>query len=877
MASQLIYTSAPRLLEAGRTGFGTVARHRAVSGLLVAAVERVSQFARLPGLNPRRVALSHRIIHAGAASYHVFSCIRDAGSDYTGRTNHHAHHLIADAREARAAAEAGLTPADILRQMRWRSTWSDAPRFFEPDEEIPLTNFRRSPATGGWQRLTGDAAHALLPVQAQRCCLLLPGEDGALELFQESLASVGGTAAWLVTFTTHLEPTDDLAELRWVALAANSPLRQQVEGAVRTTFDLTDPQSLPALKVPEARSSTSVAAAHLPRPTAVTAHLAAATSTPASPLPPIFAERKAPQKRSPWPLVVIALICAAVGVALFIFLPKLPSLTSSPSAHPAVDAISTARAVDDLWQKNRLTLAVTRNWLKAQGSPALLDSHAKALKQLSLAMREPLRPIDIPRPETTQDEFMDMLQHFTDWQRELQRAMRDTTWSQSDPQHILTTAHGTEATLEEHWRKFSTAFSVRPEVPDMLRAEIHQQVLKTLGHPAPPQGDAEDWLELLDTTRTGSSAAWTSHWRTISRPSGTSTAADRAALELATKSPDAPVWFRQLTQKRLDAAPATAQAPTAPAPSMPTTEPAPAKPDEPVQAADGASATHLRHIVIETPSMPLAKAIDALPALPMEADMQILIGPASTAEAALSRWKQLGAPGVYRRSFNDSNTLEFRQHRLAKLPSDTAATRIIARNNSGTKVLFEIIAFPAAAPLVDAWPPSAEFSFRDRMEGARTLLDATASRWLQTIVISGGAMLRLQHVEDPTKRFVLRNEGNHVLVEAETGASPSDNGASHGKMAELDREIESVRQGIRIDDQHRAEIETGNLAKQQKEDALRRLEESLTTRQQRLLQLEENRRGASPDAPAFLGLPSGYYSLSIGKRRLCEIKIQSGQ
>ncbi|MCA1964412.1 MAG: hypothetical protein LDL31_10745, partial [Prosthecobacter sp.] len=127
MASQLIYTSAPRLLEAGRTGFGTVARHRAVSGLLVASIERVSQFGRGPGQNPRRVVLSHRILHAGAGSYHVFSCIRDAGSDYTGRTNHLAHHLIADAREARAAAEVGLTPANILQQMRWRSTWTEPP------------------------------------------------------------------------------------------------------------------------------------------------------------------------------------------------------------------------------------------------------------------------------------------------------------------------------------------------------------------------------------------------------------------------------------------------------------------------------------------------------------------------------------------------------------------------------------------------------------------------------------------------------------------------------------------------------------------------------------------------------------------------------
>ena len=62
MAWQLIYTSAPRLIEAGRTGFGTVARHRAVSGMLASAVERFSQFARLPGHDPRRVVHAHRIL-----------------------------------------------------------------------------------------------------------------------------------------------------------------------------------------------------------------------------------------------------------------------------------------------------------------------------------------------------------------------------------------------------------------------------------------------------------------------------------------------------------------------------------------------------------------------------------------------------------------------------------------------------------------------------------------------------------------------------------------------------------------------------------------------------------------------------------------------
>src|SRR5688572_22759818 len=121
MAWQLIYTSAPRLLDPGRTGFGTVARHRAVNGLLVAAVERLSQFARLPGFDPKRVIYAHRIITVGAGQFHVMSCIRDAGSDYTGRTNHLAHHVIAESREVRSLAGSGITPADVLLGIDWRA------------------------------------------------------------------------------------------------------------------------------------------------------------------------------------------------------------------------------------------------------------------------------------------------------------------------------------------------------------------------------------------------------------------------------------------------------------------------------------------------------------------------------------------------------------------------------------------------------------------------------------------------------------------------------------------------------------------------------------------------------------------------------------
>lgn len=875
MSSQLIYTSAPRLLEAGRTGFGTVARHRAVSGLLMAAVERVSQFARQPGLSPRRVVLSHRLIHAGASTYHVLSCIRDAGSDYTGRTNHLAHHVIADAREARLAAEAGITPADVLRQMHWRVTWSESPRFFEPSEEISLTSFRpgiTSPeralaAAQTWQRLTGNASHAMLPAQAQRCLLLLPSEDSALSLFQESQQIMGASAAWQVSFSTHIEPTDDLAELRWIALDRNSAQRHQVEGAACVTFDLTAPQSLPTPKNPEHKASLT----HSPvsAPTVSLPCSTPAQAVTSSPLPPLFEAHRAPGRRSPWPMVALAVVIATAGVATFVFLPQLP--TSRPSQ--AVVAINIAKTVDELWQKHHLILPTTKNWLKAQASEALLDSHAKALNQMASVLREPLRLLEIPRPESTQDEFMDMILHLSDWQRELHQALRDPAWSGENPQVIQSQVLIIESRLKSHWGKYALAISIRPVMPELLHQEIHQQVLKRLSsNRAPLQGTPEEWQELL--MHTGSAATplpgWMQHWEMAAKKPENISDSDREQLREAAKLVDAPAWFRELIQTKLTT-------PMEATVTTPSHEPAPSVTSKPVtafMAADGPTSSHPRYVIVESQSVPLAKALQEMPILPVEADMQIFVGRAGVAESQLVRWKQLGAGGVYRKSFNDSNTLEFRMHRLAKLPSEASGVRVIARTANEAQVLFEVVMIPADAPIVDAWPISSEFTFQSRRQGSDSELDAQASAWLQSIILSGGMTLRLQQVDDITRRFRLKSNGARVVVTADTAAAIHQ-GANQSKLNALDVEIESLRLSLRVDEQRRRELADGNLAQQQKESALERLDASLKSRQQRLSTLEKERRVMAPDNTKTAVLSSGTYSLFAGLRRLCEIKIKS--
>ena len=247
MAWQLIYTSSPRLLEAGRTGFGTVAKHRAIGSLLTGSLEGISQFARLAGYDPNRIIYTHRILQAGSTRFNVLSCLRDAGSDYTGRTNHIAQHLIATASEVAELIQHGVTPADILFGMDWKSCWEGDARYLEISDEVKLSS--ATPFSyNAWTSLTGLADHSRLPWSAaaeKGCYLVVPASMDPRQIVGEALHQYP-QRAWEITFTTHLEPNDALGDFKWICLPPDSPARAQVESSSRTTFNLSQPANLPA-------------------------------------------------------------------------------------------------------------------------------------------------------------------------------------------------------------------------------------------------------------------------------------------------------------------------------------------------------------------------------------------------------------------------------------------------------------------------------------------------------------------------------------------------------------------------------------------------------------------------------------------------------
>jgi len=301
MAWQLIYTSAPRLLEAGRSGFGTVARHRDIPPLVVAAVERISQFSRQPGLDPARVIYAHRMMSISGQRYHVLSSIRDAGADYTGRTNHIAHHLIAEPQEVAALA---ISSADVLVQMPWTATWTDQPRWLEDHETIPLASFPSCVGSNGahWSAITGNPQHAQLLANgdaAHGCYLIAPQNTDLRPLLAESL-SQASERRWQVAFTTSLQPSDEPTDFRWLGLEANSPLRGACETSGRMVLDLSRPQTLPSPPAPAPAAARIERASSAPQFSAESVSPSPARQPSTTASAPIFAEdRWAKRKQQP--------------------------------------------------------------------------------------------------------------------------------------------------------------------------------------------------------------------------------------------------------------------------------------------------------------------------------------------------------------------------------------------------------------------------------------------------------------------------------------------------------------------------------------------------------------------------------------------------
>lgn len=234
MPQQLIYTSAPQGIVAGRSGHCTVARSAKMREPLMLQLEKFCYYQHLSLTGGQeRPIYSCRIVDIRGTRFHVLSRIQDAGLDFTGRTNFIAHHLVFTPEEIRQFP----TPPVILREWPgWVKSWTKDPQMLENENWADLAALagRSNVPAQTWQRVTGDAVNGYGLLEARAGASFRvddQADETVLEVIAESLELLEvrdtrrdfRTSAWNYTFTTSIQEQDNPADFRWRCIHSDNP------------------------------------------------------------------------------------------------------------------------------------------------------------------------------------------------------------------------------------------------------------------------------------------------------------------------------------------------------------------------------------------------------------------------------------------------------------------------------------------------------------------------------------------------------------------------------------------------------------------------------------------------------------------------------
>lgn len=257
MPLALIFTSAPRGLTSGRSGYGTVARHREMPDRLAEQLEQLGT----PHEREGSATFACRQLEAGGKRWVVLSRFTAGGLDHTRRDNRLAHHLAFGPEELAALPP----PAAIARRFAgWKDRWEGEPAWLEPE---PLRLGAATPLIpcARWRELAGSGAKAAWLVDGaapapRTLSGPLPADDW-LRLLAESAALLGSGAA-AASFTTDAAVTG----------ATGFVWRCQAQGG---ELDLSRPETIPAPEGALARQAALGVA--MPPPPGATAAARAGT------------------------------------------------------------------------------------------------------------------------------------------------------------------------------------------------------------------------------------------------------------------------------------------------------------------------------------------------------------------------------------------------------------------------------------------------------------------------------------------------------------------------------------------------------------------------------------------------------------------------
>jgi hypothetical protein len=232
MPKQLIYTSAPRGIVPGQSGYCTVARSDEMREALILRLEQLSyyQHLSLSGGTERPIS-AYRIVDIRGTRYHVLSKIQDAGLDFTGRTNFIAHHLVFEPKEIGGFP----SPPLILRDWPdWKKSWTQEPELLKNEDSVwnKIKNLavKSNGEAKTWRVVTGNAENGYGLLDALRGTSFRVGDQTDIfGLFAESLELLEvrrkgfPNAAWDFTFTTSMQEQDNPADFLWRCIHTDNP------------------------------------------------------------------------------------------------------------------------------------------------------------------------------------------------------------------------------------------------------------------------------------------------------------------------------------------------------------------------------------------------------------------------------------------------------------------------------------------------------------------------------------------------------------------------------------------------------------------------------------------------------------------------------
>ncbi len=252
MAFELVYTSVPRGVRPGSSGFCIVAYTNGLAGNLILQLESLSAYKPyFPHYDENAyrnpVAYSHYILKSSGETLHILSRTCFCGLDYTKRSNKLAHHIVARHNEIPGIISG---PAQVFKQPGlYFSEWTGEPQLFQQQKLLEDSNTPLRTAAC-WEKYSGDAgwagelAQSFLDSPDRPAFVIYDPlvHENILDLVEEALLLLPVEKRWEVSFNTYFTTLPAGMKCAWRFCVPDSDaLREsrRIPGAL--VIDLTKP------------------------------------------------------------------------------------------------------------------------------------------------------------------------------------------------------------------------------------------------------------------------------------------------------------------------------------------------------------------------------------------------------------------------------------------------------------------------------------------------------------------------------------------------------------------------------------------------------------------------------------------------------------